>query len=338
MRWMPQPATFWQFEPPLKLKNARGSCCDLVNRGVAVWKGMVYVGSFEGVLYALDARDGAIRWQADTFIDHKRAYSITGTADRGQGGGDRQRWCQVDSRGYVSAYDLQTGRLAWRFYTVPGDPAKPYENKALEIARLLTSYRCAPEVRDAAFAAAGLRFAPAHPPPDGTSEGARSSGEVAGRSSGEASPACEVLFWRCENERSQAQAVAAEIERLVSREQVGPGGVAVIVGDIVRDGQTVAVALEERAVPHRGGRRRRLLPACRGARPARLAAAAGRPWGRARCRARAGSGTDRAALGGASPAVRRSRGGASSTWLPRWPPRPSRRRCRPRRARGSGSS
>ena len=123
----------WQFEPPLKLKNARGSCCDIVNRGVAVWKGKVYVASFEGILYALDARDGSVRWQADTFVDHARAYSITGAPQIahnvvviGNGG------AEFDSRGYVSAYDLETGHLAWRFYTVPGDPTKPYESKALE--------------------------------------------------------------------------------------------------------------------------------------------------------------------------------------------------------------
>jgi len=125
----------WQFEPPLKLKNARGSCCDVVNRGVAVWQGKVYVGSFEGILYALDAKDGTVRWQADTFIDHSRAYSITGAPQIagkvvaiGNGG------AEFDSRGYVSAYDLQTGRLVWRFYTVPGDPSKPVENEALQMA------------------------------------------------------------------------------------------------------------------------------------------------------------------------------------------------------------
>ena len=124
----------WQFAPPLKLKNARGSCCDLVNRGVAVWKGRIYVGSFEGTLYALDAKDGTIRWQADT-IEHGRAYSITGAPQIagkvvviGNGG------AEFDSRGYVSAYDLETGRLAWRFYTVPGDAKTPYESKALAMA------------------------------------------------------------------------------------------------------------------------------------------------------------------------------------------------------------
>jgi quinohemoprotein ethanol dehydrogenase len=125
----------WQFEPPLNLKNARGSCCDIVNRGVVVWRGKVYVGSFEGVLYALDAQDGTVRWQVDTFVDHTRAYSITGAPQIagkviviGNGG------AEFDSRGYVSAYDLETGRLVWRFYTVPGNFTQPYENKALEMA------------------------------------------------------------------------------------------------------------------------------------------------------------------------------------------------------------
>jgi quinohemoprotein ethanol dehydrogenase len=124
----------WQFEPPLKLKNARGSCCDLVNRGVAVWQGKVYVASFEGILYALDAKAGAVLWQADT-IEHGRAYSVTGAPQIagkvvviGNGG------AEFDSRGYVSGYDLESGRRVWRFYTVPGDSTKPYESKALEMA------------------------------------------------------------------------------------------------------------------------------------------------------------------------------------------------------------
>jgi quinohemoprotein ethanol dehydrogenase len=125
----------WQFEPPLKLKNARGSCCDIVNRGVAVWNGKVYVGSFEGILFALDARDGKVLWQADTFIDKTRAYSITGAPQIagsvvviGNGG------AEFDTRGYVSAYDLDTGELAWRFFTTPTEPGKPQQNAALEMA------------------------------------------------------------------------------------------------------------------------------------------------------------------------------------------------------------
>jgi quinohemoprotein ethanol dehydrogenase len=128
-------ALLWQFTPPLKLRNARGSCCDIVNRGVAVWQGRVYVGSFEGILYALDARDGKVLWEVDTIADHKLAYSITGAPQVagsvvviGNGG------AEFDTRGYVSAYDLETGALKWRFYTVPTDPSKPQDNPALEMA------------------------------------------------------------------------------------------------------------------------------------------------------------------------------------------------------------
>jgi quinohemoprotein ethanol dehydrogenase len=125
----------WNFEPPLELRNARGSCCDIVNRGVAVWNGKVFVGSFEGILFALDARDGKVLWQEDTLIDKERDYSVTGAPQVagsvvviGNGG------AEYDSRGYVSAYDLETGKLAWRFFTTPTDPAKPQDHPALEMA------------------------------------------------------------------------------------------------------------------------------------------------------------------------------------------------------------
>ncbi len=107
-----------------------------------------------------------------------------------------------------------------------------FETPGTTVVRLLTSYRCPAGVREAAFAAAGLPI----------------SGSATPETPG---PDREVLFWRCENERSQAQAVAAEVERLVAREGVAPGRVAVIVPDATREGQAVAVALEERAVPHR---------------------------------------------------------------------------------------
>jgi DNA helicase-2/ATP-dependent DNA helicase PcrA len=121
----------------------------------------------------------------------------------------------------------------WRFRGAGAARLDWFEMPGTTVARLLTSYRCAPGIRDAAFAAAGL-------PISGSAEATEAPSHDS-----------DVSFWRCENERSQAQAVAAEIERLVSREQVEPGRVAVIVADIVRDGQAVAVALEERAVPHR---------------------------------------------------------------------------------------
>ena len=122
----------WRFEPNVDLQVARAACCDLVNRGVAVWRGKVYVASLDGWLYALDARSGAVLWKADTFIDRKRGYTSTGAPQVagdvvviGNAGGE------FDVRGYLSAYDLDSGQLRWRFYTVPGDPSKPFEHPEL---------------------------------------------------------------------------------------------------------------------------------------------------------------------------------------------------------------
>ena len=63
-------------------------------------------------------------------------------------------------------------------------------------------------------------------------------------------PGGDVRFWRCANERAQAQAVAAEVARLL-REGTAPHDVAVLVRSARNEGQVVAVALEERAIPHR---------------------------------------------------------------------------------------
>ena len=133
MRWMPATGkVLWRFEPQIDFKNARSACCDIVNRGVSVWKGKVYVATFDGILYALDARDGKVLWQADTIADRSRAYSVTGAPQVagkvvviGNGG------AEYDSRGYVTAYDLETGKQAWRFYTVPRDPKLGPEGAAL---------------------------------------------------------------------------------------------------------------------------------------------------------------------------------------------------------------
>jgi superfamily I DNA/RNA helicase/RecB family exonuclease len=71
-----------------------------------------------------------------------------------------------------------------------------------------------------------------------------------GAESSAATPEHEVLFWRCQSERAQAQAVAAELERLIGREGVAPEDCCVLVRSVRREAPTVAVALEERAVPH----------------------------------------------------------------------------------------
>ncbi|MDE0854502.1 MAG: PQQ-dependent dehydrogenase, methanol/ethanol family [Nevskia sp.] len=126
----------WKYDPKVPRAKAANACCDVGNRGVAVRKGKVYVGAFDGRLIALDARSGKKIWETDTVPDHSRSYSITGAPlivkDKvliGNGG------AEYGVRGYISAFDADTGKLAWRFYTVPGDPAKPQENAALEMAR-----------------------------------------------------------------------------------------------------------------------------------------------------------------------------------------------------------
>ncbi|GAB4399626.1 MAG: hypothetical protein OHK0053_20160 [Microscillaceae bacterium] len=122
----------WEYDPKVPREYAEKGCCDVVNRGVAIYKGKVYVGVFDGRLVALDASNGKVVWEKLT-IDRKWPYTITG-APRvvkgkviiGNGGGE------YGVRGYLTAYDAETGEQAWRFYTVPGDPSQPQEGKHLE--------------------------------------------------------------------------------------------------------------------------------------------------------------------------------------------------------------
>jgi PQQ-dependent dehydrogenase (methanol/ethanol family) len=124
----------WKHDPQVPGSWARHLCCGVINRGVALYRGRVYVGTLDGRLVALDAETGAVRWEVRT-TDPSEPYSITG-APRvldgkvviGNGGAD------IGVRGYVSAYDAATGELVWRTYTVPGDPSQPFESPALEAA------------------------------------------------------------------------------------------------------------------------------------------------------------------------------------------------------------
>ena len=124
----------WQFDPKVPGRIAIHVCCDLVNRGVALWQGRVYVATLDGRLIALDARTGQRRWSVQT-VDPAQPYAITGAplaaAGRifiGNAG------AEYGVRGYVSAYDAATGDLVWRFYTLPGNPAKGFENAQLAAA------------------------------------------------------------------------------------------------------------------------------------------------------------------------------------------------------------
>jgi quinohemoprotein ethanol dehydrogenase len=124
-------ARLWSYDPKVPRQWGANACCDVVNRGVAIWHGKIYIGTLDGRLIALDAATGKPVWEQLTIDPHWR-YTITG-APRivkgkvmiGNGG------AEFGVRGYVSAYDAQTGKLVWRFYTVPGDPSKPFEQPIL---------------------------------------------------------------------------------------------------------------------------------------------------------------------------------------------------------------
>ena len=128
-------ALLWEHDPGVDRGWAKKLCCDVVNRGVAVWKGQVYVGTLDGYLVALDAATGELAWRVDTLIDRDQYYSITG-APRivkgkviiGNGGAD------FNVRGYVSAFDSTSGELVWRFFTVPGSADGPFEHEELALA------------------------------------------------------------------------------------------------------------------------------------------------------------------------------------------------------------
>ena len=124
----------WKYDPEVDSAKSRDACCDVVNRGVAVWDGKVFVGALDGRLVALDSSNGSVLWEAAT-TDPDLPYTITG-APRvikgmviiGNGG------AEYGVRGYVTAYDANSGEQAWRFYTVPGNPADGYESDVMTAA------------------------------------------------------------------------------------------------------------------------------------------------------------------------------------------------------------
>lgn len=121
----------WRHDPKVPRWKAKHVCCDVVNRGVAHSNGRIYSGTIDGRLIALDARTGGLVWSVRT-TDPGQPYTITG-APRivknliiiGNGGAD------FGVRGYISAYQLETGKLAWRFYTVPASKDGPHEHPEL---------------------------------------------------------------------------------------------------------------------------------------------------------------------------------------------------------------
>jgi len=124
----------WLYDPKVARAWNINICCGVDNRGAAAWQGKIIFGTLDGRLIALDAKTGKPVWSVKATPDERR-YSITG-APRiandmvfiGSAG------AEFDVRGYLDAYDAATGKHLWRFWTVPGDPAAGFENKAMQMA------------------------------------------------------------------------------------------------------------------------------------------------------------------------------------------------------------
>ena len=123
----------WRWDPEIpRTPEARPSmCCGAVNRGVAIYNGKIFASLINGRLVALDAETGKLVWSEQT-TDPSSDMTITsavrvvkGKVIVGTAG------AEFANRGYFSAYDAETGKIAWRFYTVPGDPSKPFEHPEL---------------------------------------------------------------------------------------------------------------------------------------------------------------------------------------------------------------
>jgi quinohemoprotein ethanol dehydrogenase len=129
----------WQYNARVPGEWLRNVCCGNVNRGLAAYNGKIYMGTLDARLVAIDAKTGKEAWSTNTIIgdrqDPLNRYSITmaprivkGKVVIGASGGE------FGVRGWIGAFDAETGVEAWRFYTVPGDPAKGFENEAMKTA------------------------------------------------------------------------------------------------------------------------------------------------------------------------------------------------------------
>ncbi|MBO9581682.1 MAG: PQQ-dependent dehydrogenase, methanol/ethanol family [Sphingobium sp.] len=115
----------WTYDPKVPREYGRYACCEPVARGLALWKGKVIIATLDGRVIALDARTGKEVWVQQAFT-HDMPYSITG-APRvydgkvviGNSGGD------LGVRGFVIAYDAETGKKAWKFFLTPNPQDKP---------------------------------------------------------------------------------------------------------------------------------------------------------------------------------------------------------------------
>jgi quinohemoprotein ethanol dehydrogenase len=123
----------WRWDPEVNQTAVRPKiCCGVVQRGIAIYQGKIIVPVVDGRLQALDAETGKPVWEAR--VSHSQDnYTLTmapriakGKVIIGASG------AEYPVRGFFSAFDANTGQLAWKFYTIPGDPSKPFESPALK--------------------------------------------------------------------------------------------------------------------------------------------------------------------------------------------------------------
>src|SRR5262245_58353255 len=123
----------WRLDPEVNQVAVRPKiCCGVVNRGLAIYQGKIIAPVIDGRLEALDAETGKPVWESRVAFSQDN-YTITmapriakGKVIIGVSG------AEYPVRGLFAAYDANTGQFAWRFYTIPGDPSKPFENPALK--------------------------------------------------------------------------------------------------------------------------------------------------------------------------------------------------------------
>ncbi len=124
----------WAYDPKVPKETLVRTCCDAVNRGVALYGDKLYVAALDGRLIALDQKTGKVVWEK-TVVPNQDDYTITGAPRIANGkvliG---SAGSEYKARGSLAAFDYETGKELWRFHTVPGNPADGHENKAMEAA------------------------------------------------------------------------------------------------------------------------------------------------------------------------------------------------------------
>jgi alcohol dehydrogenase (cytochrome c)/quinohemoprotein ethanol dehydrogenase len=124
----------WTYDSKVPRETVVKACCDAVNRGLAAWGEKLFVATLDARLVALDRKTGKVLWEtrvapADSNVTITGAPRVVkGKVVIGSGG------AEYDVRGFVAAYDVESGKQVWKFYTVPGDPSKPFEQPELAMA------------------------------------------------------------------------------------------------------------------------------------------------------------------------------------------------------------